>query len=70
LGLVGHANEMDDAGTEVLYSVDGSAWSRWSPQEFGPEPGNLYMMGIGDDFVVVQLMQGADHSLWVGRHQQ
>ena len=35
--------------------------------DFWVVTGHLYMIGIGDDFVVLQLQQESEHSLWVGR---
>jgi hypothetical protein len=66
-GLVGMHSEMDGGGTEVLFSADGTTWNRWTPPEFGPEFGTLYVVGIGDDFVVLRLITQAGESHWVGR---
>jgi hypothetical protein len=68
--------------TELLFSVDGTNWNRWEPTEFdfgGPREssekrsGDVWIVGVGSDFVVVQLRKwdessaSASYSLWVGR---
>jgi hypothetical protein len=70
--------------TELLFSTDGTVWNRWEPTEFdiggaraeGVEhSGDAWVVGTGDDFVVVQ-RRGPDAtnrfdslSLWVGQVQ-
>jgi hypothetical protein len=52
---------------EVIFSEDGATWNRWNPTEIDhQEAGGLYMVGIGDDFIVLQ--QGWEDAafLWVG----
>lgn len=66
-GLVGMHSEMDGGGTEVLFSADGTTWNRWTPPEFGPEFGTIYVVGIGDDFVVLRVITQTGVSHWVGR---
>jgi hypothetical protein len=59
---------------EVLLSVDGTSWNRWEPSEFGENPGwaRVSIVGIGDDFVVIQIYtwdafrENASRSIWVG----
>ena len=65
-GLVAIPSEMDGGGTEVLFSANGTTWNRWTPPEFGPE-GTVYVVGIGDDFVVLRLATETGVSHWVGR---
>jgi len=61
--------------TELLYSVDGTSWNRWEPAEFaiggsresqGEHAGDAWVVGVGDDFVVVQVRDAGTSSLWVG----
>jgi len=67
--------------TELLYSVDGTSWNRWGPAEFdiggsresqGEYAGDAWIVGVGSDFVVVQLREWDEASasltgsLWVG----
>jgi hypothetical protein len=58
---------MDGGGTEVVFSEDGSTWNRWSPPEFGTEFGTLYPRAMGDDFVVLRLIQDSGTTFWIGR---
>jgi hypothetical protein len=74
LGLVGLMFDHEGAiAEEVLFSSDGSTWNRWDPPEFGPEDGRLFVVGMGDDFFVVQqgycnpASETPSCSLWVGR---
>lgn len=68
--------------TELLFSVDGTNWNRWEPTEFsigvshespGEHVGAARIVGVGDDFVVLQHTRwDADTdttivTLWVGR---
>ncbi|MGI9529320.1 MAG: hypothetical protein ACR2NG_06365 [Acidimicrobiia bacterium] len=69
--------------TELLFSADGTTWNRWEPTEFaiggsrdegGEHSGDAWVVGTGDDFVVVQRLDpdaagDASYSLWVGRAQ-
>jgi len=80
LGLIGlrhHSFTEGPRGStgaiEVLLSVDGTSWNRWEPSEFGQNPGRTEtsIVGVGDDFVVIQVRQwdaneNASQSLWVG----
>lgn len=67
--------------TELLFSVDGTNWSRWEPTEFGiggshdspgEHMGDAWVVGAGDDFVVLQHRlwndetQSHKQTLWVG----
>ncbi len=54
---------------EILFSEDGTTWNRWNPPELDPEAGLLWVVGIGDDFIVLQQQgRGLDNGvLWVGR---
>jgi hypothetical protein len=67
--------------TELLFSVDGTNWSRWEPTEFGTggshdspgeHMGDVWVVGVGDDFVVLQHRlwndetQSHKQTLWVG----
>jgi hypothetical protein len=63
LGLIAIASENDGGGTEVLFSKDGTTWNRWTPTEIGPGIRGIYVVGIGDEFVVLQ----TGGSVWVGR---
>jgi hypothetical protein len=70
--------------TELLFSTDGTAWNRWEPPEFeiggprqagGERLGSAWVVGVGDDFVVMQ-RRGPNAtsiddslSLWVGQVQ-
>ncbi len=51
---------------EILFSEDGATWNRWNPTEIDPEAGNLYMVGIGDDFIVLQQGSSDASVLWIG----
>lgn len=65
---------------ELLFSGDGTNWNRWEPTEFsvgggreqGEHQGDVWVAGVGDNFVVLQ-HRGRDESsntslntLWVG----
>lgn len=67
-GLVGLVPDMGGgaAPDEILFSADGTTWNRWNPTEFDPRAGRLHMVGVADDFVVLQ-QGGADTAfLWIG----
>ena len=51
---------------EILFSEDGATWNRWNPTEIDPEAGDLYMVGIADDFVVLQQGFRETAVLWIG----
>jgi hypothetical protein len=65
--------------TELLFSTDGTAWNRWEPTEFeigGPRDegsehsGDAWVVGTGDDFIVIQERDESSAStLWVGQVQ-
>jgi hypothetical protein len=66
--------------TELLFSVDGTSWNRWEPVEFdiGSDPstgerrGSVRIVGIGQEFIVVEHEKWDDdvqvtiRTLWVG----
>jgi hypothetical protein len=67
--------------TELLFSVDGTNWNRWEPSEFdiggshdspGNHMGDVSVVGVGSDFVVLQHevwddeTQNSIGTLWVG----
>jgi hypothetical protein len=67
--------------TELLFSADGTNWSRWEPAEFGlggshdspgDHMGDVSVVGVGSDFVVLQHQtwdeetQSLIRTLWVG----
>jgi hypothetical protein len=66
-GFIAVPSERDGGGTEVVFSEDGSTWNRWSPPEFGTEFGTLYPRAIGDDLVVLRLIQESGTTFWIGR---
>lgn len=79
LGLIGATNPSDFRGPgtiEVFLSVDGTSWSRWEPSEFGPGEARARIVGVGDDFVVIQIdhdetpsdgsVNPESYSFWVG----
>ncbi|MGI9584842.1 MAG: hypothetical protein ACR2N7_04565 [Acidimicrobiia bacterium] len=70
LGLIGATDDTDWQGPatiEMLLSVDGTSWSRWEQPEFGPAV-RASIVGVGDDFVVIQVRDDLESdSLWVGR---
>lgn len=51
---------------EILFSEDGTTWNRWNPPELDPEAGNLRVVGIADDFVVLQQGWLDTSVLWIG----
>ena len=82
-GLIGTPTNAGSWGggpsaTEILFSVDGATWNRWEPTEFsigdsdGGYAGVAWVVGAGDDFVVVQhrgwdeSSESDSYSLWVG----
>jgi hypothetical protein len=67
-GLIGLQSEMGGGALadEVLFSEDGTTWNRWNPTEIDQEAGNLYLVGIGDDFIVLQQGWRDAAFLWVG----
>jgi hypothetical protein len=66
-GFIAVPSERDRGGTEVVFSEDGSTWTRWSPPEFGTEVGTLYPRAMGEDFVVLRLIQESGTTFWIGR---
>ncbi len=66
-GFIAVPSEIDFGGTEVVFSEDGSTWNRWSPPEFGTEFGTLYPRAMGEDFVVLRLIQESGTTFWIGR---
>jgi len=64
----------DPGKMEILFSADGTNWSRWEPVEFGQgdAQAEAWILGVGNDFVVVQLREWDEasassiNSLWVG----
>ena len=67
-GLVGLVPEKGGGATadEILFSEDGTTWNRWNPPELDPEAGYLHMVGIADDFVVLQQGHLDTAVLWIG----
>jgi hypothetical protein len=54
----------------ILFSEDGTTWNLWKPTEIDPEAGYLTIVGIADDFIVLEqdryLEDVEDAVLWVG----
>lgn len=77
LGLIGTPTYgWEEPGKmEILLSLDGTTWNRWQPDEFGTVDGQAeaWIVGIGDDFVVLQVTELDDSgafsgpSMWIGR---
>lgn len=71
LGLVAVNKEQGGGRTKILFSADGTTWNRWNPPEFGPPNQSvLYLVGVGDDFVVLERYGESESypgSLWVGK---
>jgi len=57
---------------QILFSEDGTTWNRWNPTEIDPAPeaGHLTIVGIADDFIVLQqdrYLEDVENAvLWVG----
>jgi hypothetical protein len=74
LGFVGLLQGPEGASAEeILFSSDGSTWNRWKPPEFDPgEFEELFVVGMGDDFFVVQQRhyhtadETPSYTMWVG----
>jgi hypothetical protein len=58
------------AADEILFSEDGTTWNVWNPPEIDPEDGYLTIVGIADDFIVLQqdrwIEDVEDAVLWIG----